>query len=231
MQRPQFQFSLLGLLVLFAVFGVALACVVRFGLSLAMVTILWGLLLVSLMTTPVLANVGKPQRRGFYAGFAWFGWMYILICVFGTLADSPNSTNPTSAIGIPRLVIEKWMFVTYTWVVPQESRVWASDADAYRSLAQQYDSIVVTTGGGFAGGGGLGGGGAGGFMPGGFAGGAVPTIPPANPRSIRIIYWVTYRDIGHAILATLWALLGGCFVLLVAWWNARHPSAASSRRE
>lgn len=231
MRLPRFQFSLLGLLIAMAVFGVVLACIVKFGLSLPMVTILWGLLLVTLTVTPVLAFVGKPERRAFHAGFAWFGWIYVLVCVFGTLADSPNSIMPSSALGIPRMAIEKWMFVAYKWIVPAESRILHSDPESdYQSLAVEYDSRVVTMGGFGGGGGGMGGvpmgGGGGGFgmgPAGGFFGGTMPMNPVGGtPKPIRIIPWTVCRDIGHAALATLWALLGGCFALLIARRNARR---------
>ena len=241
MRLPRIQFSLFGLLAALAVFGVVLGCIVKFGLSLAMVTLLWGLLLVALTVTPVLAFVGKPERRGFHAGFAWFGWMYVLVCFFGTLADSPNAGMPTSALAYPRLAIEKWMFATYTWVVPPASRTWQSDpASDYQSLAMEYDSRVVTPGGfgggGFGGGGGMGpvpmgvgGGGFGTAPAAGFFGGAMPAPPvAAAPKPIRIIPWAVCRDIGHAVLASLWALLGGCFAVLIARRNARRaPESAT----
>jgi hypothetical protein len=133
---------------------------------------------------------------------------------------------PSSALGIPRLAIEKWMFVAYKWIVPAESRIWSSDPGSdYQSLAMEYDSRVVTLGGFGGGGGGFGGGGGGFGMggAGGFFGGTMPMVPPpANPKPIRIIPWPVCRDIGHAALATLWALLGGCFALLIARRNARR---------
>lgn len=216
MRLPRVQFSLFGLLAAMAVFGVALACIIKFGLSLPMVTIIWGLLLVVLMATPVLALAGKPERRAFHAGFAWFGWMYILVCVFGTLADSPNSTMPSSVLGIPRMAIEKWMFVAYKWILPPASRTWQSDPESdYQTLAMEYDSRIVTYGG-FGGGGGLGG------VPMAVGGGGFGTAPTG---AIRMIPWAVCRDIGHAVLATIWALLGGCFALLIARRNACRAQA------
>ena len=94
MRFPRIQFSLFGLLAAMAVFGVALACILKFGLSLPMVTILWSLLLVVLMLMPILAWLGKPERRPFYAGAAWFGWIYTLIFMFGFVTHTPISLGP-----------------------------------------------------------------------------------------------------------------------------------------
>ena len=139
MRLPRIQFSLFGLLAAMAVFGVALACIVKFGLSLPMVTIIWSVLLVTLMVTPVLAFVGKPERRAFHAGFAWFGWMYILIYATGSY-----TTGRASPLRFPYMSIERGISVVYKWVVPPASRVfYTGDPESeYDNMAANYDSRI-----------------------------------------------------------------------------------------
>lgn len=226
MRLPRIQFSLLGLLAAMAVFGAALACIVKFGLSLPMVTIIWGLLLIVLMVTPVLALAGKLERRAFHAGFSWFGWMYILIYVFGFVTPPNSLLSSTSPICFPQIMIERGIFVIYKWVVPPGSRMLSSeDPEAqYNNLAANYDSRIwvppvnpaLPTGAG----GGLG-------FPaggGGIFGGAVPApMAPAAPlHAYRYVPWEIFRDIAHALLTALWAALGGGLALFVARRNARR---------
>lgn len=222
-----------------AVFGVVLACIVKFGLSLPMVTILWSLLLVALMATPVLAFVGKPERRAFHAGFAWFGWMYVLIYMSGFVTHSPMSFASTSPIRFPQMSIERGMFVVYKWVVPPGSRMFSTNdpESEYDNLASQYDSRIsnppvapmpVT--------GGLGGfapppfpAGAGGGLGGGFLGTApMATTPPAPLRPYRYVPWEIFRDVAHALLAALWGAMGGGLALFLAWRNARRERASAT---
>jgi hypothetical protein len=217
------------------VFGAALACIVKFGLSLPMVTIIWGLLLVTLMVTPVLAFAGKPERRAFHAGFAWFGWMYVLICMFGSVTHSPNSFSSISPIRFPQMSIERGIFVVYKWVVPPVSRMFTSENPEwlYNNLAAQYDSGITTPfikppatsipnlgpSAGFAPAGG-------GFLGGGAISGTPVPPPPVLPY--RYLPWELFRDIAHALLAVLWATLGGCLALFLARRNARRPSESAT---
>ena len=60
---PRIRFSLRGLLAAIAIFAVVLACILNLGLSLPMVTIIWSVLLLSLMITPALAFVGVRDGR------------------------------------------------------------------------------------------------------------------------------------------------------------------------
>ncbi|MGI8982215.1 MAG: hypothetical protein ACR2FY_23530 [Pirellulaceae bacterium] len=136
-RMPRIRFSLLGLLAATAVFGIILACILNFGLSLPMVTIIWSVLLLSLMITPTLAFVGVQRRRTFYAGFAWFGWIYILICFSGLMARSSNSIMPSSPIVFPKMTIERGMFVVYRWIVPREAWILNDDPEGnYRNIAE-----------------------------------------------------------------------------------------------
>jgi hypothetical protein len=236
MRRPRFQFSLLGLLTAMAVFGVVLACIVKFGLSLPMVTILWSLLFVTLVVMPVLAFVGKPERRAFHAGGAWFGWMYVLIYMFGFVIHSPMSFTSTSPIRFPQMSIERGMFVVYKWVVPPGSRMFSTNdpESEYDDLALQYDSRIWNppVAAPLPVAGGLGGfapppfpAGAGGGLGGGFLGTApMVTTPPAPLRPYRYVPWEIFRDVAHALLASLWAISGGVLALLLARRNARRKS-------
>ncbi len=236
MRLPTIQFSLRGLLSAIAIFGIALACILKFGLSLPMVTIIWGLLLLVLMATPVLAYLGKPERRTFYAGFAWFGWIYTLVFMFGFVTHmpvsfGPSSTRATSPVRFPHMFIEHGIFIIYKWVVPPGSMMISSeDPDSqYQNLASQYDSGIYSppaataflTGGG---GGGWGGLGAAPFPAGGggFGGVPVPTAPPAPLKPIRYIPWESFRDVAHALLTALWATLGGMLTMYLARRNARR---------
>lgn len=241
MRLPTIQFSLLGLLSAITVFGIALACILKFGLSLPMVTIVWSLLLVVLMATPVLAHVGKPERRTFYAGFAWFGWIYSLVFMFGSVTHTPISFGPsamrsTSPIRFPHMFIEHGIFIFYKWVVPPGSRLLSSeDPDSqYQNLASQYDSGIWNPptavppgglgGGGFFGGGG-GGFGATPFPAGGGAFGGT-TMPTTSLKPYRFIPWESFRDVAHALLTALWAILGGLVTMYLARRNVhrREPS-------
>jgi hypothetical protein len=220
---PRIRFSLGGLFIVIALFGAALACILKFGLSLPMVTIVWSVLLLALMTAPALAFVGLERRRTFYGGFAWFGWMYVLVCIFGQIAHSPNSFMGGSAspLGYPQLAIENGMFLLYKWMVPRESWILNNQPRSYQEMAGSYDSLIwnpnppqpaalptVPLGGGAP-------------LPIATApgGGSMPKMPAfQQPR--RIIPWAVCRDIGHALLAALWAILGGCLVAWIARRNA-----------
>ncbi|MCE9528475.1 MAG: hypothetical protein K8R36_20725 [Planctomycetales bacterium] len=224
MHVPRIRFSLLGLFTAIGLFGAALACILKFGLSLPMVTIIWSILLLALMIAPVLAFVGVQHRRMFCAGFAWFGWMYILICFSGLMARASNSIMPSSPVVFPKMAIERGMFWAYKWIVPRESWILNSNPEEnYSSIAFEYDSRIrnpprpaspVT----FAGGG---------STPpptanapgGGFFSGTMP-MNPALQQPHRIIPWIVCRDIGHALLAALWGILGGCLVSWIARRNA-----------
>jgi|GEM_PF-6522328 hypothetical protein len=232
---PRIQFSLFGLLAAMAGFGVALACILKFGLSLPLVAILWGLLLFMFMVAPILAFVGMPQRRAFYAGFAWFGWMYILIYTLGFVTHHPisfnlNSTRSTSPVRFPQVFLERGIFAVYKWVVPPRSRMMSSEdpESQYLNLASQYDSqiwsppINVPAAAAPMLGGGVG-----------FAGSILPTtggvgsppptaIAPPPAVAYRYIPWEIFRDLAHALLAVLWAILGGCLVAWIARRNAQR---------
>lgn len=232
MRLPTIQFSLRGLLSAIAIFGIALACILRFGLSLPMVTIIWGLLLLVLMATPVLAYVGKPERRTFYAGFAWFGWIYTLVFMFGFVTHTPVSSGPhsmrsTSPVRFPHMFIECGIFIVYKWVVPPDSRMQSSkDPDShYQNLAAQYDSGIWNppAATAFLSGGGGGGLGAAQFPAsgGGFGPMPVPAAPPAPQMPIRYVPWESFRDVAHALLTALWATLGGMLTMNLARRNAR----------
>jgi hypothetical protein len=219
LRLPRIRFSLGGLFIAIALFGAALACILKFGLSLPMVTIVWSVLLLALMTAPALAFVGLERRRTFYGGFAWFGWMYVLVCVLGQIAHSPNSFMSASPLGFPQLAIENGMFLLYKWVVPRDSWGFTSTPRSFQEIGGMYNSRIrnppqpptiptVPLGGG-------------GPLPIATApgGGSMPMMPAfQQPR--RIIPWEVCRDLGHALLAALWAILGGCLVAWIARRNA-----------
>lgn len=234
MRLPRLQFSLFGLLAAMAGFGVALACIVKFGLSLPMVTILWSLLLFTLTVMPVLAFVGKLERRVFHAGFAWFGWIYIPIYTIGFVTHSPNSFSSISPIRFPQMSIERGILVVYKWVVPPASRMFTSENPEwhYINLAAQYDSGITTPFikppapsvpnlGPPAG-----------FAParGGFVGGTISAtnVPPPPVLPYRYVPWELFRDIAHALLALFWAMVGGVLALVLARRNARRERATLS---
>lgn len=229
MRLPRIRFSLLGLLAAISLLGAVLACIVNFGLSLPMVTIVWSVLLLALITAPALAFVGLERRRTFYGGFAWFGWMYVLVCVLGQIAHSSNSfmsSASASPLGFPQLAIENGMFLLYKWVVPRESWIFNGQPQSFRDKALGYDSLIwnppqpaptptVPAGG-------MGGLPTTGTAPGGgFFSGTMP-MNPTLQQPHRIIPWVVCRDIGHALLAAQWAILGGCLVAWIARRNARR---------
>ena len=220
---PRIRFSLLGLFVAIGVFGAVLACILNFGLSLPMVTIVWSVLLLTLMTTPALAFVGLEQRRTFYGGFAWFGWMYVLVCILGQVSHSSHSfAGSASPLGFPQLAIENGMFLLYKWVVPRESWILNNQPRSYQEMAGSYDSLIWNppqpTATPTVPAGGMGGFPMTGTAPG---GGSMPMMPAfQQPR--RIIPWAVCRDIGHALLAVLWAILGGCLVAWIARRNAQR---------
>ncbi len=223
MRLPQIRFSLRGLLAAIAIIAVVLACILNFGLSLPMVTIIWSILLLALMISPVLAFVGLPNRRNFYAGFAWFGWMYLLICVLGAGHSPSPFGGPTSssALAFPQLVIENGMFMLYKWVVPRESWIFNDSPQTFQETALSYDSRILNPSpppvtGSVAGMGGLPA--MRGAPVGSLTGGTRP-VNPALQQPRRLIPWVVCRDIGHALLAALWAILGGC---LVSWIGRRN---------
>lgn len=223
MRLPRIRFSLLGLLAAISLLGAVLACIVNFGLSLPMVTIVWSVLLLALITAPALAFVGLERRRTFYGGFAWFGWMYVLVCILGQVSHSPNSFMPASPLGFPQLAIENGMFLLYKWVVPRESWGFTSTPRSFQEIGGIYNSRIrnppqpPTTP----------------TVPAGGTSGPPPTASPPggsffsgtmamNPafqQPRRIIPWEVCRDLGHALLAALWAILGGC---LVAWIARRN---------
>ena len=232
MRLPRFQFSIIGMLAAMAVIGAALACIVKFGLSLPMATIVWGLLLFVLMLMPMLALVGKPERRTFYAGFAWFGWMYLLVLVFGFLTYSPNATNTTPPLRFPQMMIERAIFMIYKSVIPPGARVFTTeDPEAqYTNLAAQYGSGIWTPGA-FPAAGGIGGSPAP-FAGGGSFGGTAPaaTGPPVAtlPRPYRYVPWEIFRDLAHAAITILWAFIGGALAALLAARNRNRERTSAS---
>lgn len=232
MRIPRIQFSLFGLLTALAVFGVALACILKFGVSLPLVTILWSLLLIMLMLMPILAWLGEPEWRPFYAGAAWFGWIYTLIFMFGFVTHTPISFGPhamrsSSPARFPHMFIEQGIYAIYQWVVPLDARMMSSeDPDSQiQNLASQYDSGIWNPPPPTIGGGGFFGSGRGGLAAspfpaggGGFGAMPAPTAPSVPMVPFRYYPWESFRDIAHALLTALWAALGG----IVTWWLARR---------
>jgi hypothetical protein len=230
MRLLRIRFSLLNLLAAITLFGVMLACIVNFGLSVPMVAIIWCVVFIALTVAPMLALVGAPSRRTFCSGFAWFGWMYIAICVLGMLAHSPNAFMPSSPIAFPHLAIENGMFVVYQWVVPRESWIINGMPKSFHEMSGGYDSYIRTpppagSTGGMGGPTPLTAPGAG--VGGGMGGRLLWTVVPPQTRPIRVVPWTICRDIGHATLAIAWALLGGCFVVFLGRRNANRSQPNS----
>jgi hypothetical protein len=217
MKLPRVRFSLAGLLLSIAVIGASLACILNFGLSIRMVTVLWSLLLLILMVTPVLALIGVTHRRPFYAGFAWFGWMYILLLLMGMISQTANLYAPSLPTAYPQIAIENGMFMLYQHVIPRESWILNGSPRRFQDISGSYDSHIRTPAPP-APASGMGGAGpslpavapgTGGFFPG------VSPPSPAQTRPIRVIPWGVFRDIGHAFLTVVAGILGGCFVVFL----------------
>jgi hypothetical protein len=219
MTRRRFQFSLLRLLFVTAVIGSVLACFANFGLSSISLTIVWIVLLIVLMLAPLLALLGNESRRTFWTGFAWFGWIYVLLLLAGRPpVGGPSANNTEGVLRLPVLAINLGTRVLYERILPPESRTWSDDPHSdFAAVAAIYDTKPI----GFGAGPGIGG------APafGGPAGAGMPpagAMPAAAPR--RMISWELFRDFAHAVWICGWALLGG----LLAWRLSRRTRVATS---
>lgn len=218
MSRAHFQFSLLRLLIAIATVGGVLACIVNFGLSLATLTIVWSALLILLMVAPLLAWYGNPDRRAFWAGVAWFGWAYVLLLWAARLPYGNHSSRSSAhVVSLPVLALDFASEKIYMAIVPRESWV-LNDSVDYSELAMGYDArFYQPMTPGVAAGGPM-------VLPPGAGGGfpVVAALPQAPIKPRLMIPWILFRDLAHALWASVCALLGG----LVAWRLSRRQIPA-----
>jgi hypothetical protein len=193
---------------------IALACVALRNASGLWVAVMFGLAFLAMAAAILLVIFRRGADRAYWIGFATFGWLYLLLGLFGWNMD------PGAYAGNPfqphNLVTSRLSDAAYHWLYDEAFETYNQSLQ-YASGGYGYGSS-----GGMPGGMGPGGMMGSGMMPGGMSGfggvGGPPmmaVVPPPPGPSVQ-----DFTNVSQALWAILLAAIGGC---LARWLHATRP--------
>jgi hypothetical protein len=196
---------------------IALACVGLRSASSWWVSAMLGLAYFTLTSALLLAVYRRAAQRAFWVGFATFGWVYLLLLIYGWGVEKPNSPVGTSS-----LLTHRISRASYDWLFAK------ADSGGYGDYA----------GGGYPGGlaagvdsGQMIGSGYGGMMPGSGAVGSpqgYATMTPGPAPTFIPPSKTDFANVAHGIWAILLAACGGWLARLIYVTQPRDSSVPST---
>jgi len=197
---------------------IALSCVALRGASSWWVSAMLGLTLFVLTASLLLVAYRRGAERAYWAGFATFGWVYVLLLILGwSISASPLRTSG--------LFTDKLSRVSYDWLY--------SSSGGYGSSGYSFGSGgYVGMEGGMPGGERSGEGGYGSSMPGGAGSvGAPPGYGGMGPMPTAAFTPPSkdhFANVAHGVWALLLAACGGWLARLIYVTQPRDSSVAST---
>ena len=198
------RFSIRHLLVWTA--AIALGCVALRSASSGGVSAMSGLTLLVLATASLLAIFRQGTDRAHWTGFAAFGWLYLLLLMFGWSADANSWDNPFRPYNLATAKLSTWLY----------------DRMYSQPQTQSGTGGMGFTGGGF--GSSIG-------MPGGMApmSGGMPGMPGGGgPPAFTGPSQHDFINVSHSLWTLLLAACGGW---LARWIYATGPAAKKKPSE
>ena len=90
--------------------AIALGCVALRSASPGWVSAMSGLTLLVLATASLLATFRQGTDRAHWTGFAAFGWLYLLLLMFGWSADANSWDNPFRPYNLATAKLSTWLY-------------------------------------------------------------------------------------------------------------------------
>jgi len=206
---------------------IALSCVALRGASSWWVSAMLGLTLFVLTASLLLVVYRRNAERAYWAGFATFGWVYVLVLILGWTMDA----GPLRATG---LFTDKLSRVSYDWLYAKATTyATASSSSGAYGGSSFGSSGYGEMGVGMPGGDKSGEGGYGSSMPGGAGSlGAPPGYGGTIGQPPPPAYWPPSKDhftnVAHGVWALLLAACGGWLARLIYVTQPRDSSVAST---
>jgi hypothetical protein len=189
------RFSIRHLLIATAV--VAIGCFALMKSSSLWASLLMGVVVLTLAAAVLLAIFRDSERRAYWIGFAFVGWLYVVLCFGNIFAEN------RSPFGWTRIITAQAATALYDRIYLSAGRQPPYDPSAY---------VGMEMGGGYMGGSmGMGDGMA---MSGGM--GPIPTRPLPDRTH--------YLNVAHALWTLLLAVCGGWFAQWLYATRARQPT-------
>ena len=208
---------------------IAASCVALRSANGLWAAVMLGLASLTMAAAILLVIFRQGAGRAYWIGFATFGWLYLLLVLFGWNIE-PTSTHGDNPFRPHNLVTSRLSDAAYHWLYD----------DAF---ATYYQSLQTAAGGGYSGfgsssgmpmgpGGPYGSGGmsmmgggmmsGGGYSGSGMGGPAAPPPPPPGPHA------QDFTNVSQALWAILLAAIGGA---LAHWLYATRPGERTTPAE
>jgi hypothetical protein len=210
---------------------IALSCVALRGASSWWVSAMLGLTLFVLTTSLLLVAYRRGAERAYWAGFAIFGWVYVLMLILGwTMVGGPLRTSGLFTDKLSRVSYD-WLYAQATTPAMTGSSSGSYGYGGYGSVGGSSDSSGMASG--MEGGDMSGEGAYGSSMPGvagspgappGYGGPIGQPPPPAYKPPSKD----HFTNVAHGVWALLLAACGGWLARLIYVTQPRDSPVAST---